>query len=152
MLKQHNKTAQQHNSVIMVHSYEKKSKHKEQKRSLPSLSITQSSAQSSCSHLPHVHEIHSAPELSSSYLTKHMQQTLSSILSSGAAAGAALLLRSLDFTSADVDADVDVDGPPNTTVLGIGAFLLLAPPALFFFSPKFCLLRTLFLNFGFLQR
>ena len=50
-----------------------------QNLSFPSAYIPHPSPQYSCSHLPQVHSIHSAPETSSEYSSKHTQHSLVSI-------------------------------------------------------------------------
>ena len=64
--------------------YDKISRQKGHSLSFPSLSNTQSSAQSSCSHRPQAHSTHSLPDwsrISSSYVVKHIQHSPSSMLS-----------------------------------------------------------------------
>ena len=64
--------------------YDKISRQKWHSLSFPSLSNTQSSAQSSCSHRPQAHSTHSLPDwsrISSSYVVKHIQHSPSSMLS-----------------------------------------------------------------------
>ncbi len=109
-----------------------KSIQKGQKRSLPLSSFIQSSAQSSCSHLPQAQPIHSAPlpySTSSSYVPKYVQHTLVS-LSSEVHLSTLLFFDVVRGTSAELGSPDEVDGSfrfaPAELVLGTSAFVLFA--------------------------